>query len=72
MARPTVLNREEELLTKYFAFREDMMMRDKGEMCDGKERLIILNFMTWLCKRYTVTSIAGEKQRRSNERKKEM
>ena len=56
MAKQTVLPRDEELLTKYFDYREQLVFKGKGEPVTGSERNTIVQVMSWLCERYNIRS----------------
>lgn len=56
MAKQTVLPRDEELLTKYFDYREVMVLKGKGTLVTGAERATIVELMHWLCERYNIRS----------------
>lgn len=56
MAKQTVLPRDEELLTKYFDYREQLVTKGKGSPVTGGERQCVIMVMSWLCERYNIRS----------------
>ena len=56
MAKQTVLPRDEELLTKYFDYREQLVFKGRGVPVTGTERATIVELMNWLCERYNIRS----------------